>query len=56
MLKTINLNIGDVVRLNSGSCDWNVISLAGEDCTVEWYFDGVRYEDTLPQVCVYRAT
>jgi hypothetical protein len=56
MEQTLTLNVGDTVRLNSGSRDWKVISLRGEDCTVEWHYEGVRYEHALPQVCVYRVS
>jgi hypothetical protein len=54
MSSPFGLNIGDIVRLISGSWDWKVISLddANSICTVEWYHEGIRHEHILPQVCV----
>lgn len=54
--QTAKLNVGDFVRLSTGSADLKIIALNGEDCSVEWYHEGVRYDYILPQACVRKIS
>jgi len=48
-LPTSELQIGDIVRLKSGSPDMKVVSKDGEKVTVEW-----TTHCELPAVCFHR--
>jgi uncharacterized protein YodC (DUF2158 family) len=47
------VTIGDIVRLNSGSPDLEIIDCQDEKVTVRWSTEVGFKNYTLPSVCVY---
>jgi uncharacterized protein YodC (DUF2158 family) len=48
------LQIGDMVVLNSGGPDTTVISVDGSEVTIEWKDESGPSNCTLPSTCVHR--
>ena len=56
MHKLATLNLGDIVRHNTGSCDWKVTAIEGENVSVEWFHEGEHREYTTDKTCIYRVS
>jgi hypothetical protein len=52
MQEKTNVQISDIVHLNSGSPDLRIIEIKGENVDVEWQSDKNMERATFPVVCV----